>query len=617
MVLVARMATACSGLMLAATAQQQPANIPTGERSGDVVVVREAVQGYALAALARDLDAFTPFLIANRRPRAQETLEELWQRKAMLKVLTQEPLAVLTSEGEAVLCSKPWRLGILDINTGDPRQQFVTKVSLYRTKRAAGKGERIDAPWLVSTASPEKLGDVPGLYTHWHRKHPDGMMCISPEAPRWLIPPDWDALDRIRAIEKRVQVAGAESRQVTEAVRDVCGGIEVFEAYFPENGEGRNELTRYWREFRQKKRDRLPPAEEIALTRRGLRGVDSARSDSWPSHYLKAIGSGHLWGKAPQRADAIELMVHASYHPQLAGDAVYYGLSVLRPTVPEDVLGRLVELALQHVKVERILWGTKGRHVDMVPFLDPYLDHDDPRVVGRAASLELALRGDLDYGKWMLEQTAGRQRELLGDDAERLRALLLKEDSGVRRELLKIIRRHGLFRALGPSFLDAFKACTRDGDPEVRKLGASFLEALQSEGENRSEQALERLLRLAKDDEPEVRRLAATQLGSHFVWHSGRQEPRAIETLLALSRDPDRSVRYNAVYFGLSVVREKSDAVADRLIEIALTDREHNMRGRIAWGLRNCPAARERLRQRVAGGDRDAANLLAEVDGDG
>ena len=601
-------------ILLLAVLVALPVPAPAAEElPRDVSEVCEAVHGYALAALAGDLDAFADFLVERKRPRAQSALDKLRRGKAALKVLKQPPLVVLVSESEATFCSQAWRLGILGIKSGDANQQLTTKVSLRRLASSATETEGTGARWLVATASPDKLGTVPGLHAYWRNKHPDGTVYVSPDAPRWLAPPDWNIIDAIRAIDERLQAVWAENREVTEAVRAVCGGIQVFADHFPASKEGRQALTQYWRERRQKKRDPLPPGEEIALTRRGLCGPDPARGDSQRSMHLKAIGTSYLWGKKPQRRDAIELAVHASYHPQLAGDAVYYGLSVLRPAVPEHVLERLVELALQHVNVGRILWGTKGRHLDMIPYLRPYLVHNDPRVADRAATLELALRGELKYEDWMLEQTADRQRELLGEDAKRLRDLLLADDSGVRRELLRVIRRHGLFRAFDRSFRDAFEACTQDGDPEVRKLGASFLEALQGEDENRSSQALQRLLRLAKDDEAEVRRVAATQLGSHFVWHSGRQEPQAIETLLALSRDPHRSVRYQAVYFGLSVVREKSAAVVDRLIEIALEDRERNMRGRITWGLRGCPAAHKRLRERADAGDKDAADLLAEV----
>ena len=58
--------------------------------------------------------------------------------------------------------------------------------------------------------------------------------------------------------------------------------------------------------------------------------------------------------------------------------------------------------------------------------------------------------------------------------------------------------------------------------------------------------------------------------------------------MLKLSHDDDREVRGNAVYFGLSTIRNKNETVIKRLLEMALTDRERNRSGtfgRIIWGL--------------------------------
>jgi len=66
-------------------------------------------------------------------------------------------------------------------------------------------------------------------------------------------------------------------------------------------------------------------------------------------------------------------------------------------------------------------------------------------------------------------------------------------------------------------------------------------------------------------------------------------------SFLSLFRDEDRQVRYNAVYFGLSTVRHKSDDVIRRLLELAMEDREHNNYSRISWGLRGDKEAVKRL----------------------
>ena len=588
------------------------AHVASSQEVPEIVAdVTRTVKAYAEAALEEDLETFTALTPESKRSGALKTMNRLRESRALLKVMREPPFVVLASETQATFCTRIWRLGILKIDWGDPKRELMTKVSLYRAR--ADEGEKGAGPWQVYSVSPDTSSTVPGLYSYWRNKYPDGTVYVSPDAPKWLSPPDWDAVDRIREIEERLQTVWAETREVTQVVRESCGGIDVFNRCFPEDKEGRTELTTYWRAVRGKKRERLPMTEEVALTRRGLRGPDTGQWDSWRNEYLKAIGSGYLWGKEPQPPEAVELMFDASFHPDLVGDAVYYGLSVLRSDIVMDVLPRLVDLAMQGESVGRILWGTKGHHLDMIPYLEPYLAHRDPRVAERATVLKLTLQGDADYETWLLERTAIRQREVLGEDVDRLRNALLEGDSGVRRELLTVIRRHGLCRAFDRSFTDAFKACTEDGDAEVRRLGTSFLDAQQSDDDKRTPEALNRLLRLAKDTAPEVRRIAATQLGSHFVWGSEKQNTQALDALVTLARDPDRGVRYNAVYFGLSVVNPKPETIVSCLIEIALEDRDPNMRGRITWGLRNCTAAHEHLQRQADVGDPNAAELLAEI----
>ena len=74
--------------------------------------------------------------------------------------------------------------------------------------------------------------------------------------------------------------------------------------------------------------------------------------------------------------------------------------------------------------------------------------------------------------------------------------------------------------------------------------------------------------------------------GGHWVWSAKEQHPEAIALMLKLTRDEDREVRYNAVYYGLSVVRDKTEPIVRRLVELALADQENNFYGRIVWGLK-------------------------------
>jgi hypothetical protein len=73
-------------------------------------------------------------------------------------------------------------------------------------------------------------------------------------------------------------------------------------------------------------------------------------------------------------------------------------------------------------------------------------------------------------------------------------------------------------------------------------------------------------------------------------------------------------VRYNAVYFGLSTVRNKDENVVRRLLEMAFDDREWNLYQRIAWGLRRDRArVVEVLRGYLDGDDPAQARAAREV----
>jgi hypothetical protein len=56
--------------------------------------------------------------------------------------------------------------------------------------------------------------------------------------------------------------------------------------------------------------------------------------------------------------------------------------------------------------------------------------------------------------------------------------------------------------------------------------------------------------------------------------------------MLQLSHDEDRATRDEALYFGLSTVRDKQEPVIRRLIEIALASHNPNVYGRATWGIK-------------------------------
>lgn len=91
-----------------------------------------------------------------------------------------------------------------------------------------------------------------------------------------------------------------------------------------------------------------------------------------------------------------------------------------------------------------------------------------------------------------------------------------------------------------------------------------------------------------------VRSVAAQLLGRHFVQGKETPNPEAVELLIKLSRDESSDVRYNAVYHGLTQIKDKSDDILNLLIDMAATQREQSLYDRIAESLENA-------RERVAG----------------
>lgn len=132
---------------------------------------------------------------------------------------------------------------------------------------------------------------------------------------------------------------------------------------------------------------------------------------------------------------------------------------------------------------------------------------------------------------------------------EQLRRVLLTGDSQARRAAFGALLRGNAMATLDDSFLPAMWAASTDPDRSVRVD-------------------------------------AARMAGGRWVWRGQTQDPNAIELMLKLSLDSEREVRYNAVYYGLSTARNAGEPVVRRLIEMAMTDHERNLYGRIVWGLR-------------------------------
>jgi hypothetical protein len=301
-------------------------------------------------------------------------------------------------------------------------------------------------------------------------------------------------------------------------------------------------------------KDERSDEEILATVRAGLR-----RSREDRGNVLRWFGNRYVWGKSPQNPKAVEIMYHATGIDQ--GPAIYFGLSVVENKTPA-ILRTLCEIAMETDDpndLHRIAWGCGSQKAELIAFLEPHLASGDSETREKAEILERIFGGELKAFEWAGERRLAKMNEEFADRLPEFREQLLNGDSETRKKTL----RQGFTSIVDDSFIEAMEAC-------------------------------------AKDPDPDVRRKVAREAGNHWVWGAEKQNPRAIALMLELSRDDDVGVRGEAIYFGLSTVREKSETVARRLIEMALTDHEWNRYGRIVWGLTHFDADKEMLERLMA-----------------
>ena len=132
-----------------------------------------------------------------------------------------------------------------------------------------------------------------------------------------------------------------------------------------------------------------------------------------------------------------------------------------------------------------------------------------------------------------------------------------------------------------------FRRILKTGDSEARKAVFREIDGIIRELRSRElgspfldESCLDCFAVCAEDPDPKVRDTVARIVGFRWVWGEKEQNDKAISLLLKLSNDP--GARHNAIYYGLSVVRPKSDEVVEQLVRLAAEQYD----GQIARGLR-------------------------------
>jgi prepilin-type processing-associated H-X9-DG protein len=335
-----------------------------------------------------------------------------------------------------------------------------------------------------------------------------------------------------------------ESAAAADIEKAEFGPVD-FETYFPQDASGAEALEQLWNDPDKDLRE----ADEILETvRKGL------RSYKGPGNILRWIGNLFIWGEDPQNQKAIELMYHASGSPDrgLYGEAIYFGLSVTKDKTPE-ILRAMAAVAMKtddyYNVTGRILWGCRNQKSELIACLDLYLKSDDKSTRQKAQDVKEYLTDSKAFMAKRAEEHKESVKTEYADKLPQFKNDLLNGNSQTRLDTLKLLQGEGIMTIVDESFLDAFQACTKDSNANVRST-------------------------------------AARMMGDKFVWGADPQNTRAIEILLPLLDDPDRSTRGTAVYFGLSTVRSPDKELIEKLLLTILDDREINYYGRVIGCLR-------------------------------
>ncbi len=138
----------------------------------------------------------------------------------------------------------------------------------------------------------------------------------------------------------------------------------------------------------------LPDGELLRIVRNGLR-----RTSQYRTLVLAVIGNRYIWGKTPQNPEAIEIMYHAAEPQDEYGTrhyAIYFGLSVIHPEKPANVLRTLVSICMKgnnEDDIGRITWGCQNQLEELRSYLAPYLGSSDDSIRNKAIQLDERWKG--------------------------------------------------------------------------------------------------------------------------------------------------------------------------------------------------------------------------------
>jgi serine/threonine protein kinase len=315
-----------------------------------------------------------------------------------------------------------------------------------------------------------------------------------------------------------------------------------FNTFFPDDADGGLALNRLWN---ADDGDSRTDREILETVRKGLRRTKEHRTS-----ILRWIGNKYIWGQTPQNPNAIEIMYHAADFSGPNADphgtrhyAVYFGLSVVQPKTP-TILRTLAELCVRvddPNDLQRIAWGTKDQWPELLEFLKPFLSSRDRAVRSKAELCRKMFSGEIEEYAWLEEQVRLLAINKFGHHLPEIKRTLTSGSSEKRRNTLEwiLMQQEQVSLLLDDSFLAAFAKCAEDPDPCVRSR-------------------------------------VAVIAGDRWVRNAQQQNAEAIKLMFRLSKDENANVRYDARYYGLSRVRNKSDEVVHRLQEMVSAESKNN-----------------------------------------
>ena len=296
---------------------------------------------------------------------------------------------------------------------------------------------------------------------------------------------------------------------------------------------------------------------------------------------LRHIGTSLIWNVKSPDARAVELMwrvadPEAKHEEHMKYNAVYFGLSVAKPTTPTLLEGlvRIAALTNDPETLDRIVWSLKDHRQESIKVYDR-LPRPFQRQIKDVDVRRLILAGKLSAREWFSNKQLMKLQDKYGDKLPEIRGELVK----LADEQLSF-----KFDKSEPSEL------TQEQYVEVAvrsRRRQQWIKRMKDESIYRlwNESFVDPLTMLADDPDPMTRREVIILSGLRWVWGRTNSPTAIVDMMLDASRDEHPEVKYNAVYYGLSVIDPRPPRVTRRMKEMVANQPNANYVQRLEWAL--------------------------------